>query len=143
MNKQELKSCPFCGGEAIENRFDSLYWFQCEECCASTKESDEYEVALKAWNTREQANEASEWDSVMKRIEEISKFEYDKGNYCFPRTFGMINEKGQYMFRFNRHQLFEEDTLLEAAKLAIEDFNEQQKGETKWKQKIFKKCLIH
>ena len=60
------------------------------------------------------------WAWLMPVIEKISISEYDDGEKMYPRTFGMQNEDtGQFMFRFNRQQLFEADTLIEAAYNAV------------------------
>jgi hypothetical protein len=63
----------------------------------------------------------SSWDWLMPVIESISKQQFEDGDRCYPRTFGMISEGGQFMFRFNRHQLFSADTLIEAAFNAVID----------------------
>ena len=63
----------------------------------------------------------SSWDWLMPVIESISKQKFEDGDTCYPRTFGMISEEGQFMFRFNRHQLFCADTLIEAAFNAVVD----------------------
>ena len=59
----DLKSCPFCGGEAdyrTEN-FGARVWVQCLECGASTSRYDtnlivddkgRKELATEAWNKR-------------------------------------------------------------------------------------------
>lgn len=87
----------------------------------------------------------SSWDWLMPVIEKISRIKYDEweeeidgetyieSDTAYPRTFGMINSKtGNPMFRYNRFQLFEANTLIEAAWLATIDFiqneNEPPKG---------------
>lgn len=50
--EQELKPCPFCGGDAnIVSREEGITFITCKDCYAemfgSTKES-----AIKQWNTR-------------------------------------------------------------------------------------------
>ena len=42
----ELKTCPFCGGDAEKYRHDyyELYYVRCMKCCARTDEE--------VWNTR-------------------------------------------------------------------------------------------
>ncbi len=75
------------------------------------------------------------WDWLMPVIEGISRMEFTyessdgshtlKENH-YPRTFGMINvETGKPMFRFNCGGVFEADTLIEAAWLAVVDFIKQ------------------
>lgn len=49
----ELKPCPFCGGEAKVQRFPHNYAVYCTECYASTiqfKPTDK--EAVEAWNRR-------------------------------------------------------------------------------------------
>lgn len=65
------------------------------------------------------------WDWLMPVIEKIStiKFDEEQGDTHYPRTFGMLNsETGKPMFRFNCGGLFEADTLIEAAWLAVTDY---------------------
>lgn len=47
---------------------------------------------------------------------------YHKFDDClYPRTFGMRDENGHYMFRFNNHQLFTHESLITAAWMAVVD----------------------
>ena len=50
----ELKSCPFCGGEAVMlGEDDGMYQFVCQNCAANIDNYDyEKEVAAKKWNKR-------------------------------------------------------------------------------------------
>lgn len=82
----------------------------------------------------------NDWNSLMQVIEKISKHVYEVHNvddgvmkyteaeYAFPRTFGMIDREGNFMFRFNRAQLYSATTLylaaLEAVCEWIKDHNE-------------------
>ena len=56
----ELKSCPFCGGEAIQMQIESvltkvtIYFVQCINCKSGTKYGEDKEQTIKAWNTRPQ-----------------------------------------------------------------------------------------
>lgn len=63
----ELKRCPFCGGEA---RFatDSKRFIECEKCGASTGYCESEEEAINAWNTRKPV------EDVIERLEEESNF---------------------------------------------------------------------
>lgn len=65
-----------------------------------------------------------EWNWLMPVIEKIANYKYEDRDTAYPRTFGMIGEQGISMFRFNRHQLFQEKTLLESAYMACIDFIE-------------------
>ena len=58
---EELKRCPFCGGEAIEVRTGGredimrrplAYWVRCSECDAETALCDSRSDAIAAWNRR-------------------------------------------------------------------------------------------
>jgi hypothetical protein len=73
------------------------------------------------------------WDWLMPVVEKISLMNYpdepefaDDEDYvpdtAYPRTFGMISRNGQFLVRFNRQPLFEADTLIEAAWMAVVDF---------------------
>lgn len=56
-------------------------------------------------------------------IEKISQIKFDDGETIYPHTFGMINkENGNFMFRFNRHHLFENEKLIAAAFNAVVDY---------------------
>jgi Lar family restriction alleviation protein len=48
---EELKKCPFCGGEAKIVGY-SLFWIVCKECFAETDAFDTKIEAIKAWNRR-------------------------------------------------------------------------------------------
>lgn len=68
--KEELKCCPFCGGEAraltdpTGNQYDNLV--ACTNCCAGTAtDYDSQEEAIRAWNTRPTIS--------VERVEEIIK----------------------------------------------------------------------
>lgn len=65
-----------------------------------------------------------EWNWLMPVIEKIARCKYEDNDTAYPRTFGMIGEQGIPMFRFNRHILFQEKTLIESAYMACVDFIE-------------------
>lgn len=58
MDNNELKPCPFCGGEAwiIRKTYGfkkKKYWFVRCECCHATSRAEFTEIdAKKAWNRR-------------------------------------------------------------------------------------------
>lgn len=68
----------------------------------------------------------SDWKWLMPVIEKISKYKFPDFEFnddtSYPRTFGMISEDGEFMFRFNRGSLFKGDTLIEAAFPAVFEF---------------------
>lgn len=59
-------------------------------------------------------------------IIKISKIKIDQHeqhvDYYYPRTFGMPDNEGRPMFRFNCCGLFTRETLIEAAHAAVYDF---------------------
>ncbi len=48
----ELKTCPFCGGEAEMNGIKTLFHIRCKHCGAATGLFIDKEVAAEAWNRR-------------------------------------------------------------------------------------------
>jgi Lar family restriction alleviation protein len=57
INDNELKSCPFCGGEAeihnlVKIDINDRCWIECKECGISTKIYDGEQEAIEAWNRR-------------------------------------------------------------------------------------------
>lgn len=51
MTNEELKPCPFCGGEA--ELFQEYGWaVSCTSCCVKTLKYRIREKAIKAWNRR-------------------------------------------------------------------------------------------
>lgn len=85
----------------------------------------------------------SSWEWLMPIVEKISNIHYpDYFTNCpesherepyedcaYPRTFGMRDKEGNYMFRFNANVLHSAKTLINAVWLAcvefIKDYNEQ------------------
>ena len=75
------------------------------------------------------------WDVLMPVVEKIGQHVYDefeeltndggievRKDRAYPRTFGMQDVDGRYMFRFNRSTLYFGDTLIEAAYAAVVDW---------------------
>ena len=62
---EELKPCPFCGGEAAIKHVTQLweprdsYWAACERCRMSGKHHNTEAEAISAWNAR--AERTCEW----------------------------------------------------------------------------------
>ena len=52
----QLKPCPFCGGEAEFNIIDNICNIVCKECHIGTRYErvDDYEKTAEAWNRRAQ-----------------------------------------------------------------------------------------
>lgn len=80
-----------------------------------------------------------DWSWLMPVIEKISSTKIGDGityvEYAYPRTFGMLNEYGEFMFRFNGFSLHASKELIKAAWLAvveyIEHMNEQKSSNGK------------
>lgn len=66
------------------------------------------------------------WDWLMPVVEKICKIDYgdDIGpnGMVYPRTFGMLDPEGNFLFRFNRQQLYAEKTLIAATHKAVVEF---------------------
>lgn len=95
----ELKKCPFCGGEAwIFKTHEGTYAVMHESSdCPITSESyqgnwvyDSLEEAIKAWNTRKPV------DKVIERLEESKKNICGRYNHETP-----LLEKPSYKMAFN------------------------------------------
>jgi len=58
INDNELKSCPFCGGEAEtvdwDNHYYQFFFVRCKTCKSQTKLFSYIEEAIKAWNRRKE-----------------------------------------------------------------------------------------
>lgn len=72
---QELKPCPFCGGDAVsstctagddESGYYALHSVHCRECKSATDDAIGREDAIKIWNTRTDG-----WISVDDELPEI------------------------------------------------------------------------
>ncbi len=53
--REELKKCPFCGGEAeiVEDK-NHISFIRCKRLCCRTYFYESPKVAIKAWNRREE-----------------------------------------------------------------------------------------
>ena len=75
---EELKPCPFCGGEAKCIEFYGLYHVICCNCYVAGKDCSTRESAVSAWNTRPIENELSgkigKLESENKRLREALEF---------------------------------------------------------------------
>ena len=47
-----MLSCPFCGGEAMAESLAGMYWYECEDCTASSGHADDWVKAKELWNGR-------------------------------------------------------------------------------------------
>ena len=48
----ELRKCPFCGGNAYIDLYDRSYTAVCGNCFATTYEFKDKEDCIRAWNNR-------------------------------------------------------------------------------------------
>ena len=63
------------------------------------------------------------WEDLMPVVNKIISERFDDWENVYLRIFGIINqENNKIMVRFNRCQLFEADTLLEATYMAVCDY---------------------
>ena len=71
---ENLKRCPFCGGEAKCIEYYGLYHVVCCDCYTTGRDCPSIETACKAWNSRPIENELTEriWklESENKRLRE-------------------------------------------------------------------------
>ena len=71
---EELKRCPFCGGEAKCIEFYGLYHVICCNCHIAGKDCPRRESAVSAWNTRKiEEEQAAEIARLLGNIETIKK----------------------------------------------------------------------
>ena len=95
-NKETLKTCPFCGGEAIKSAFSwgnisDEFTIECTVCDARTTVLKS-EEAIKAWNTRKPL------ERVIERLETEGKLADEERDRCarenplqFDRAVGYSN----------------------------------------------------
>ena len=58
---EELKRCPFCGGEAELMNDDGLYWVRCKgNCCCYTLQLPRVETVIRRWNRRVKDDEGQD-----------------------------------------------------------------------------------
>ena len=69
----ELKPCPFCGGEAIIDGCDETLWIViCKECNASIGYKETKEEAIEAWNKRiEPTFTPDELDAIRRNVRDL------------------------------------------------------------------------
>ncbi|MDX1473345.1 MAG: Lar family restriction alleviation protein [Reinekea sp.] len=85
----ELKPCPFCGGEAGFEYDSGMVYIECDDCFATTGLFMSQDIAAKKWNTRAQptiadylkANEAmlTKTKAKMVSIDSLKQFAGIKG----------------------------------------------------------------
>ena len=75
----KLKSCPFCGGEAVHPMGDgiSLLVVRCNDCGAKTESSCVEQQVIKAWNKR------TVIDKAITYCKQFHKVSHDKSCNCY------------------------------------------------------------
>ena len=75
---ENLKRCPFCGGEAKCIEYYGLYHVVCCDCYTTGRDCPSIETACKAWNSRPIENELhkkiEKLESENKRLREALEF---------------------------------------------------------------------
>ena len=122
MTEQEINA-----GNEIIAHWEGLHWFEFKGDIATIRQwTDKEGMTVYSDDMKDEYYTIpyhQRWGFLMPIIESISRIKFDDGDTNYPRTFGMQNvETGKPMVRFNRHCVFEADTLIEAAWLAVVDF---------------------
>ncbi len=58
---EELKPCPFCGGEAKAGRADGLCWVECSMCGAEAGFTPRPGPSARVWNNRADDKDAARY----------------------------------------------------------------------------------
>ena len=68
---EQLKKCPFCGGEVVTVEGAKCNYVICNICGSESALYDTREEAITAWNTRKPM------ERIVERLEELRMAEYD------------------------------------------------------------------
>lgn len=79
---EELKRCPFCGGEAKCIEFYGLYHVICCNCHIAGKDCSRRESAVSAWNNRQIENELEAENARLREAFEVILDEAQKDEPC-------------------------------------------------------------
>jgi len=71
-DREKLKPCPFCGGEAETITFSSNEFVQCKMCKASSDDSG----GIRKWNTRAALSRPPQESELVEALETIKSGEY-------------------------------------------------------------------
>ena len=87
---ENLKRCPFCGGEAKCIEYYGLYHVVCCDCYTTGRDCTSIETACKAWNSRPIENELNEkigkLEAENKRLKEALEVILDEAQKDEPCT---------------------------------------------------------
>ena len=72
---ENLKRCPFCGGEAKCIEYYGLYHVVCCDCYTTGRDCQSIETACKAWNSRPIENELNEKIEKLERENHILRLD--------------------------------------------------------------------
>lgn len=84
---EELKKCPFCGGEAEVVGGNPHYWVFCKTCDVESGQSATIEGAIRKWNTRKPM------EQVVKRLEKEKIHCEIKANVFLSINENVLHEK--------------------------------------------------
>lgn len=73
---EELKPCPFCGGEAKLPNSGGVFWAICNNCCTYQQITHDRAEAIAAWNKRQH-------DAIIEATERLADYLRDE-NLGYP-----------------------------------------------------------
>ena len=102
---EELKHCPFCGGEAKCIEYHGLYHVVCCDCYTTGRDCPSIETACKAWNARPIENELHEKIEKLERenarlreaLNEIKKTVEDAQDTVYPFHLALDSKDGVFI----------------------------------------------
>ena len=131
MNNEELKPCPFCGGEAkLVVQFGDEFMVLCPNCEAQTNFHDK-EGAIAAWNRRNYSEKQNSSKLTYEELEKMVKplkWKYISGlkaHYASIKKgifFKIYKEKGEYVLEINANNPVAFSEKLSKIKQAAQEF---------------------
>ena len=102
---EELKRCPFCGGEAKCIEYYGLYHVVCCDCYTTGRDCPSIETACKAWNSRPIENELhkkieklkAENTRLREALNEIKKTVEDAQDPVYSFHFDLDSKHGMFI----------------------------------------------
>ncbi len=91
MENNELKPCPFCGGEAeLESFATDIYFVKCKMCGAIVKaKSWGKDEIIKTWNRRDPEDELKK---QLAKSEQLRKIHEERGDALYSELMGCLTE---------------------------------------------------